>query len=78
MQKEYEQRVLYETKLAATVKQLKISRAENASLESDIAKLIKALEEMKEEQSYLQELRGLPADDEGEKDDKESSPQETD
>ncbi len=63
MQKEYEQRVLFETKLAQTVKQLKISRAENAQLEGDITKLIRALEEMKEEQKYLQEMRGIFEDD---------------
>ena len=63
MQKEYEPRVLFETKLAQTVKQLKISRAENAQLEGDITKLIRALEEMKEEQKYLQEMRGIFEDD---------------
>lgn len=45
------------------MKQLKISRAENAQLEGDITKLIRALEEMKEEQKYLQEMRGIFEDD---------------
>jgi len=40
MQKEYEQRVLCETKLAQTGKQLKVTKAENTSLENDITKLI--------------------------------------
>jgi hypothetical protein len=66
MQKEYEQRVLCETKLAQTGKQLKLVKAENASLESDITKLIRAIEEMKEEQRYLQEMRGIPVDDDDE------------
>ncbi len=66
MQKEYEQRVLCETKLAQTGKQLKVTRAENTSLENDITKLIKAIEEMKEEQRYLQEMRGMPIEDDDE------------
>ena len=62
MQKEYESRVLFETKFAQTSKQLKLTRAENTSLESDITKLIRALEEMKEEQRYLNEMRGISED----------------
>ena len=66
MQKEYEQRVLCETKLAQTSKQLKVTRAENTSLENDITKLIQAMQEMKEEQRYLQEMRGMPVEEDEE------------
>jgi hypothetical protein len=43
-----------------------VTRAENTSLENDITKLIKAIEEMKEEQRYLQEMRGMPIEDDDE------------
>lgn len=56
--------MLSETKLTQTVKQLRQAQAEIESLESDITKLIRAIEEMKDEQRYLQEMRGMPVEDE--------------
>jgi flagellar motility protein MotE (MotC chaperone) len=56
--------VASETKLAHAGKQIKLDQAEIASLEADISKLIKAIEEMREEQRYLQEMRGMPVDEE--------------
>ena len=56
MENEYELRILCETKLTQTIKQLRKVQAEIESLESDIKKLIRAMEEMKCEQRYFQEM----------------------
>ena len=56
MENEYELRILCETKLTQTIKQLRKVQAEIESLESDIKKLIRAMEEMKGEQRYFQEM----------------------
>ena len=57
LQKEYNARTTNETKYLAAAKQLKIARQENAELQTEMLILIKRLEDMQQEQAYLNELR---------------------
>ena len=76
LQKEYDQRIETERKLQQSTKSLKVTRADNQTLEAEIQLLMKAIEEMQYEQRYLQELRGEFSDEEPEEKKEPTDPQE--